>query len=274
MPLATTLSPIFFGKTLYGVIVTFRDITKEMEVDKAKSEFVSLASHQLRTPLTAIKWLIQVAMKKGSLNKAQKEFLNDALSSNSRMIALVNDLLNVSRLETGILTVNPVHADVNNLLRQLINEVKPTALKKGITIKFNDYKSKLTAYFDTQLVTQVASVFLTNSIDYSHEKQSIQVFLSKKKNNFEISVKDNGVGISKADQKNLFNKFFRSAEAAKLSTHGSGLGLYIVKRILDVCKGSVRCDSVLGKGSTFTVSFPLKMKAVTGGKGLIRDKIS
>ncbi len=258
LPLSITVSPIMFKDKTMGNIVTFRDITKEMEVDKAKSEFVSLASHQLRTPLTGIKWLLQEITRKGNLDELQTEYMEDTIHSNDRMINLVNDLLNVSRLETG--TIKAVSKKVNlfEFLHPIVREASILSKETGRILQFHLSGSKIDVMFDPQLIGQVITNLLSNAIHYTDKGKTITISAEKKGKNILIKVADEGIGISKEDQKKLFSKFFRSKEAAKRSTTGSGLGLYIVGKILDVCDGTIECQSELGKGTAFIVTLPVK----------------
>jgi len=257
-PLSITVSPIVFEEKTMGNIVTFRDITKEMEVDKAKSEFVSLASHQLRTPLTGIKWLLQEISRKGNLDDLQIEYMQDAIHSNDRMINLVNDLLNVSRLETGTIQAVSQKVDLFDFLHPIVREASILSKETGRILEFHLSGSKINVMLDTQLIGQVVTNLLSNAIHYTDKGKTITISAGKKGKTVIIKVEDEGIGISEEDQKKLFNKFFRSKEAAKRSTTGSGLGLYIVGKILDVCSGTIECHSEEGKGTTFIVTLPIK----------------
>ncbi len=275
-PLATTFSPILSEDKILGVIVTFRDITKEMEVDKAKSEFVSLASHQLRTPLSGINWLLQEIQRKGHLDELQTEYLHDALRSNERMVHLVSDLLNVSRLETGIINVGSKDTDVGQLISDVVRDAEVIAKDNNQRIKFERPEQKVVASLDVELISQVVTNLLSNAITYSDKNKTITVFLEKTDNHILIKVKDQGIGISKKDQEKLFTKFYRTKEASRYSTTGSGLGLYIIRKVLEVCKGDIKCDSDTGKGTTFIIELPLNgpiLKA-DGEKKLIEQKLA
>ncbi|MBN2087205.1 PAS domain S-box protein [Candidatus Peregrinibacteria bacterium] len=269
LPLSTSFSPILLNKKLIGIIVTFRDITKEIQIDKAKSEFVSLASHQLRTPMTGVKWLLQAALMKGKLNPQQKDLIQSALESNDRMMRLVNDLLNVSRLEAGLVGRESQDVDVIEQVNILVKEARFIAMEKKQTIKFIKPKKVIHATFDKQLVGQIINSLLSNAMRYSPKKETITISIKPKKSNFDIIVSDNGIGISKEDQKKLFTKFFRSDEAKKLDTSGSGLGLYIVKKLIGVCNGKLKIKSDVGKGTIVTVTFPYKIQKLKGSKGII-----
>jgi len=258
LPLSTTFSPILFENKIFGVIGTFRDITKEMEVDRAKSEFVSLASHQLRTPLAGINWLLQEIQRKGNLDDLQTEYLHDALKSNERMVRLVNDLLNVSRLETGIININYTEVDFMDFVEDFVKEARIIAKTKNQTIEFDKPADEIKIFMDKDLIGQVITNLLSNAMAYTDKNKIIKVIILKNKEHVEISVNDQGIGISMDDQEKLFTKFYRTQEAAKYSTTGSGLGLYIVKKILDICCGKIQCNSEKGKGTTFTIFLPIK----------------
>lgn len=276
LPLATTCSPILFEDKLLGIIGTFRDITKEMEVDRSKSEFVSLASHQLRTPLTGLKWLLEEVVRKNRLDDMQTEYLQDALRSNNRMIRLVSALLNVSRLETGIISVSSREINLYEFLEELIKEAVPVGKAKNISIKMLPSDPSLLVSLDKNLIGQVVNNLISNAITYSDPERDVYLSFEKKNDSVEMAVRDQGVGISEDDQEKLFTKFFRASSAHQYSTTGSGLGLYIIKKILEVCNGSIRCESKPGQGAVFTITLPLKgpITKTEGGKSLIEQKFS
>ncbi len=270
-----TATPIMHGKTCLGAIAIFHDITKEREIDQAKSEFVSLASHQLRTPSTGIKWLLEEVLRRGKLKKDDKEYIEDALKSNHRMIQLVNDLLNVSRLETGAIDVTSEPTDLPALIKEIVQEANILAKDRGQTLTVKVPKKKINISLDQQLIGQVIANLVSNAIKYSNPNTKVTVELLSKPKGVEMRFMDQGIGISKDDQKKLFTKFYRTAEAAKYSTTGSGLGLYIIKKILHVCHGNISVESEEGKGSTFVVTLPLKGPVKkSGNKKIIQHKIS
>lgn len=253
-----TMAPYILNGEVIGVVHTFSDFTKEAELERSKSDFISLTSHQLRTPLTSIKWILEMALSRdGSLDKWQEEFLADALSSTRRMIDLVNDLLNISRLESDVTEVQWRRIDVSKLIAQVISELVGLANSRGQKISFKN-PGPTWAYIDRKLIGQVVSNLISNALQYSEKGSSVRVTLNKNKKGISIKVIDKGSGISKEDQKQLFKKFFRTSTASKRSTEGSGLGLYLILKILDLCNGEIEVDSRLGKGSTFTVTLPLK----------------
>ena len=274
LPLAITLSPIIFENRLSGIVSTFRDVSLEERIDQAKTEFVSLASHQLQTPLTAIRWFLEILLNKEKLTEKQREYVKNAMSSNQRMINLVEDFLNVSRLEAGSISVYSKEGDFVEFIGSIIKEAKVIGIKKNQKITFDSSSKKISGTFDPNLVNQIVSNLVSNAMHYSEEGGVIRVSLEKIEKHLEIKIADKGIGISEEDQKKLFTKFFRTKKSSQVSTSGSGLGLYIVKKILDACKGDIKCESEIGKGTVFTVLLPLNGPIIKGKKSLLEGRIS
>ncbi len=236
---------------LDGVIT---DITSEREIETAKHEFLSLASHQLRTPLTAINWLSQAILSKGNLDSFQEEFLNDILKSNARMVRLVDDLLNVSRLEAGAIAINPQRTTIAKFVSDVINEVRVDAKQ---AIVFKNKIGQLRIPIDRSIVHQSIVNLFSNAAKYSPDRSTITISIEQRKDNIAISIKDEGIGISKQDMRHLFERFFRTTGAQHMDTKGSGLGLHIVKKMLESCNGTVELKSKPKKGSKFTILLPI-----------------
>ncbi len=256
-----------------GLVGICWDITKEKEVDRQKTEFVSLASHQLRTPLTAIKLFSEMLASKdvGKLNATQKDYVESVQESTKRMITLVNDLLNVSRLETGRLKITPVPTDFVALIKDAIKEVEPWAKAKNCAIIFKSPTSEFDKVsLDQALMREVITNFLSNAIRYAGKvKPKVVVKLEKNKKELVLGVEDNGIGIPKEVQPRIFQKFFRADNAIKQVADGSGLGLYVVKMIMESGGGRVWFASEGGKGTIFYAAIPLSgMKEKAGEKGL------
>jgi PAS domain S-box-containing protein len=259
IPLATTLSPILVKGKPLGIITTFRDIRQEEAFSRSKSEFIDLASHQLRTPLTGLKWILQEAQEMKSIDAWKKEYLKDGLTSIQRMITLVHNLLNVSRMESGSVAVNSESVNLGDFIAKLLKgEAQSFANEKKQQIHFAKPSQPIFAEIDKQLLQQIISNLVSNSIRYSSEKTTIELRLKKRGQMIDLTIQDHGIGIRQKDIKHLFDKFFRAEEASKYSTTGSGLGLYIVLQTLKVLHGEIRCESEFGKGSTFTVTLPQK----------------
>jgi len=275
IPVADSAAPIKNAQgNLIGCVVVFRDVTHERDVDKAKTEFVSLASHQLRTPLTSINWYVEMleAGDAGVLNDKQKEFLSEVYKGSKRMVQLVSDLLNVSRLETGRLKIEPVLTDLAVFIGEVRKELEPQIQERGCQVSLElPEKAIAKLPVDTVLLRQVIVNFLTNAIRYSSKdkKGVVTVSLIISPENYTIQVKDNGIGIPKDVKERIFEKFFRADNARAIVADGNGLGLYLAKQIMESSGGTIGFSSSVGSGSTFYATIPLSgMKSKEGEKGL------
>lgn len=255
-PVGTTAAPVIMRGEVMGVIAVFRDITHEREVDRAKSEFVSLASHQLRTPLSAVKWFCEmlIAGDAGRLSLSQLEFVHNIDMSNERMIELVNLLLDISRIESGKIVVDRSPTDLRKLLDDLLSELKPKIKTRKVKLMVD--KSLREVFVDPRLVRQVYANLLTNSIKYTKDNGVIEVIVLRKDGEIVSEVRDNGFGIPEADKKRVFEKFFRAENVSKIETDGTGLGLYLAKAIVTSSGGKMWFESKLNSGTSFWFSLP------------------
>jgi signal transduction histidine kinase len=265
-------------KRITGGAIIMHDVTHLKEIDRMKTEFVSIASHQLRTPLTAINWHLEMLLAGdlGKVQKKQKEYLQEVYEGSKRMVRLVNDLLNVSRLETGRLKFEPEQIDLILFLQQIIKEVEPLANKTDCHVAFVAPEIAVEPVeIDKTLIWQVIHNMLTNAIRYSSKGQcSVSLTLDvKDPKAYRISVHDEGLGIPKAVQSRIFEKFFRADNAKAAEAEGSGLGLYIAKLIVEGSGGTLWFESEENKGTTFFFTIPKTgMKAREGKKGLAGHK--
>jgi len=260
VPVADSAAPIKDKSgEVAGCVVVFRDVTHEREIDNMKSEFVSVASHQLRTPLTGIKWFTEFLMK-SKLSPKTKDYVKQISVSNERMVRLVDDLLNVSRIETGRkFDIILKDTDIVPLVKGVVKEQMPSAEQKHIAlICAVDAPAKLILPIDELKIRQVFQNLINNAIKYSKEKTKVIIGCQQKKNEVIFFVKDNGVGIPEHQQSRVFTKFFRAENVLTMHTDGTGLGLYIVKAIAEAHGGKAWFESVENKGTTFFISLPIK----------------
>jgi len=271
-PVGITVSPLIRDKKIVGSVIIFRDISLAYEVDKAKTEFVSLASHQLRTPLSIVRWYTEMLDdtlgKKAT--KVEKEYIKEIYNSNVRMIELVNALLNVSRIELGTFAVDPVLTGIKKISNDILNELQLEIKKKKQKI-VKKYDSKLEKInLDVNLIGIVFQNLLTNAVKYTPEGGTITISITKQDKNVLVAIQDTGYGIPKKDQKNIFTKLFRADNIKGKDTTGTGLGLYIVRAIIEQsCDGKIWFKSAENKGTTFYFTIPLTgMKKKIGSKAL------
>ena len=236
-----------------------QDISKRKEVDRTKTEFVSLASHQLRTPLATMKWYGDMLLSDdvGALNSKQRQYMEAVYQSNERMVELVNALLNVSRIDMGTFTVDSVPTDVLQIAEMVIKDFAPQITRKKLkVVKHYDPLLPL-INVDRQLLRMVLQNIMSNSIKYSAAGATIRVGIVKKDSNLVFTVADQGCGIPSDQQGKIFSKLFRGDNAKAIDPDGTGLGLYIVKSILDTVGGVIWFESKLNHGTTFYLSIPL-----------------
>ena len=252
------------------VIAVFDDVTKERAIDNAKTEFVSLASHQLRTPLSSINWYTEMLLAgdAGEVMPKQRKYLEEIYHGNQRMVALVNALLNVSRLELGTFAVDPAPTDIVLIARDAIKEQIPqiSERKINLTTQFADDIPMLNT--DPKLIRIIFQNLISNAIKYTPEGGAVTASIQHPVKNgpVEITVSDTGYGIPKQAYDRIFTKLFRADNVKEKDTEGTGLGLYIVKSIIAHSGGTIWFDSELGKGTTFHISLPVE-GAPMGEKG-------
>lgn len=250
---------LLFEPNVGAVVVNFHDITKEKEIDLAKTEFVSLASHQLRTPLTTIKWYSEMLLggKLGKLTDKQNEYLDELYNGNQRMINLVNDLLDVSRIDMGTFSAAPVLISLKETFKDILKDFKMQISNKQLTVT-SSFKGKDKIKMDPKISRIILQNLLSNSIKYTNPKGEIDLSINTDNNHLTIKIADNGLGIPAEAQTQIFTKFFRADNVKGIDTKGTGLGLYLVKSLVKQLEGEIGFNSKENKGSSFFVSLPLK----------------
>ncbi len=261
-PVAIMATPVILAGEVIGTIKIFRDITSERQIDKAKTEFVSLASHQLRTPLSAVNWYAEMLLAgdAGDLNIKQKKYLDEVYRSNQRMVELVNALLDVSSLELGTFVIEPERTDVCLLAESVIHEQKPQIIAKKIKFSFVCKREVTFMETDPKLLRMVVQNILSNAVKYTPNGGKVGLTVSlKDKKNILIKISDSGYGIPKDQQDKIFTKLFRADNVRDKDTDGTGLGLYIVKSIVENSGGKVWFKSPVegNKGTIFYVVLPI-----------------
>jgi len=255
-------TPIIVGGKTCGAIMAFRDITQENDLGRAKSEFVSLASHQLRTPLGIMKWYLEAVTKDAYIKNAPSKtlgYIHEIRKSNERVIALVRELLSVSLIEQGRTQNKAQLTNIRELIGDIFEEMTVVAIRRNIKLEFTIKPSVISnIMIDPLRLYEVVKNLIVNALEYTLPLGVVTVILeSVDSSMLRISVRDTGMGISKRDKEKLFTKFFRSEQGAAVNAEGTGLGLYIVKSYVEGWGGQVAVTSELGRGSTFSITLPI-----------------
>ncbi len=232
---------------------------KLAQANKMKTEFVSIASHQLRTPLSAMRWTLNLLNDSKPPNPVEQQASYLALikESNDRMIRLVNDLLDVSRIEMGKIILNPRQVNLYILIQKIIASFSPLATASNIEISLEADETLPNAFVDPEKISLVIQNLIDNALKYTKGKGSIKISALADGRYVKVAVKDTGVGIPESQQKHIFQKFFRSDNIMKHQTVGTGLGLFIAKAIVEESNGKIWFDSKEGQGTTFFFTLPI-----------------
>jgi signal transduction histidine kinase len=230
------------------------------ELDRLKSEFLSVAAHQLRTPLSAIKWVFSIVLedRTGPLNEEQRSFLLKGKESNERMVRLVDDMLTVTRIESGHSDYTLTRVSMKKFLDDLTGNFVAIAFERGVQFEMHaDIDESVEVMIDTERMPFVFENLIDNAIKYTSAGGIVSVMLARTAKNVLVTIADTGIGIPTDEQKNIFTKFFRATNAVKVVTDGNGLGLFVVKTIVERHGGTVSFVSEVGKGTVFTIELPL-----------------
>ncbi len=267
MPLSLRVTPIMQGRRCMGSVAVFRDTTEDRRIDRMKSDFISLVSHQLRTPLSTIRWYIELLLTadSGKLNRTQKSFVQQVNESNDRMVRLVDALLNVSRIELKKFSPSVRVVNILSILSKIEKTFAKDILEKKLAIEYRHHgASRWTIEADAVLLQMILENLLNNAIKYSRSggKISIDFAVHREDRTATISVRDEGIGIPLSQQKHVFEKLFRADNAKQSDTNGNGLGLYISHLAAETINGSLQFESQENKGTTVSLTLPLKPKHV------------
>jgi PAS domain S-box-containing protein len=260
LPVMLSVTPLMQGAHKRGAVAIMQDIQEEERVDEMKSEFITLASHQLRTPLSSLRWYLELLTDEDGqrLSREQSSYVEQMKDDAKRMAQLLEDLLHVAHLEGGKVVVQKRSFDLMTFLEGKSKEWETIAAQKKLTCTLSAPKMSLKITSDPVLLELVLQNLVTNAVKYSPEGTAVRVFLEKQRSHIRISVTDSGMGIPSEEQSHIFQKFFRAKNVRTTDTDGTGLGLYLAKSIVQNLGGRISFTSRPGKGTTFTVTLPLK----------------
>lgn len=239
-------------------LLTLIDITKQKQVDKAKSEFVSLASHQLRSPIAAMRWNVELLETAGkdTMGETEIAYIGKIAKGLSRMDMLVNDFLNVSKFELGTLTAKIAPLELLPFLSTIQDEQTSFVEKRGLRMETEWDESIGIVQTDSHLLHMIVSNLLSNAIKYTLTGGVVKHTVENDGANFIMRISDTGIGIPQGEHDMIFSKIFRASNTKDIAVEGTGLGLYIVKEAVQVLGGKISFESEEGKGTTFTIVLP------------------
>jgi two-component system CheB/CheR fusion protein len=249
------------------IVGSLLDVTAQKQLDIAKDEFISLVSHQLRTPLTVIRVYGEMLTNGmfGKMNSEQAKWVRNMTESSAHLIDIVGDILNVSRLELGRINLSVRPVDMSMLVETGVRGVEVLAKERGATLTYDAPTGLPKVLLDDAVFAQILHNLLTNAIRYTPSgKGRIKVQLVADDEGYVLSVQDNGIGIPKSAQSHVFERFYRAKNAVDVEVQGSGLGLYLTKVMVDACGGSIWFESAPSKGTTFYVRIPKTGMALQG----------
>ncbi len=239
------------------LIGALTDISERKNAENMKSDFVSFVAHQLRTPLTGVKWMLDLAIEDSENPVGLQSYILDARTSTERLIQLVNNMLDIARLERGSVQMEPSDVDLQEMTKSVLLEMSPMISEKKLQISFQDAEAAPKLYADPQLLRQVILNLASNASKYTSAGGEISIHICRDDGQVRWEIKDNGMGIPKLDQQKLFQKFYRAGNVRAVETEGTGLGLYFVRLIVERHGGRIWYESEEGTGSTFKFSIPV-----------------
>ncbi|MEQ8171740.1 MAG: ATP-binding protein [Candidatus Eremiobacterota bacterium] len=246
------------NKNVNSIVILFHDITAENRVKQMKEEFISIVSHEIRTPASVIKGYTELLLSElpGPLNTQQKEFLSKVLSDNKLLLNRVTELLEISEVKTAHLEVFSEPIDAVQIVKAMVFLKKAECLSKGIDISYKFHRDKIEIYTDKNRLSKIIEHLLSNAISFTHRGGKINISYEKSEDRHVFHIIDTGIGIHKSEIPRIFDKFYQIEDPLCRETGGLGLGLSIVKYTLSVLKGNIYIESEPGKGSKFSISIP------------------
>ncbi|MFH2018838.1 MAG: ATP-binding protein, partial [bacterium] len=256
-PISLLITP-FHSDGISGSVLVFKNIIKDKQLDEAKSSFISVASHQLRTPLTSIRWYAEMLRAESMKNFTEKErkYTENIYNGALRLNEIINLLLSLSRIESGKVQSKIEKLNCSECLAGILTQLSSQITKKAVHIE-KEIDDDLPAVFGDRLqIEQALSNLLSNAINYSHTGGTIKIITKKEAGGIKISIKDNGIGIPTEEKNKIFDRFFRASNAIKIVPNGSGLGLTLVKELVKSWGGQIEFTSEENRGSTFSFTIP------------------
>lgn len=259
-PVSTIAHPIVQNGSIVGAVKTFTDVTQEKQIERAKSELVSMAAHQLRTPLSSVGWYVELLEGESeNLNQEQKRYLEQISASKNRMVSMVSSFLDASRIELGTLVIHKESVQVVEIIKQELEEQKPSIVSKEIKINctYADPVPEIQA--DKKRLRMVFQNLLSNAVKYSKHAGTVNISVlhDPKDKHVHITIQDFGVGIPEKSKDKIFTKLYRAPNVVDSGVEGTGLGLYIVKNIVEQSGGNIRFESQENNGTIFYITFPI-----------------
>ncbi|MEK7114934.1 MAG: ATP-binding protein [Patescibacteria group bacterium] len=244
------------GETV-GFVKIIHDQTREKEILQSQKDFLTIAAHQLRTPGTAVNWAFEALVGDQSLSKEAKDFVNTGHLAAKNLMKIVNDLLNITQIEEGKFGYQFQEIDLITFFDNLLTEAEPIAKEYKVKVYLEKPAQSVKILADVQKLSIAISNIIDNAMKYNVPNGEVVVKIESMPDfSVKISIKDTGVGIPEEEAKNLFNKFFRASNISKTKVEGSGLGLYIVKNVIEKHGGKIWAESVLNRGTTFFIILP------------------
>lgn len=258
--LRVTPIPVFDKKGKpSGFIYVLHDVTREKEIDKIKSEFITIVAHKLRTPLSEIKWAIDVlTSEKEGLSAAQREILEKCRGTNERIISQINSLLNVSEIEKGLFKYKFKFELFEDIVAEVVQNMNQFARDREVSLKYQEPVSPLPKVrIDKEKISLAIHNLIDNAIRYAPKGGKVTLRLDRKGEYLIFSIRDTGIGIPQTERERIFTKFFRGKKAMKIHTEGTGLSLFVVKNIIEKHSGRIWFKSKEAEGSTFYFKLPI-----------------